>query len=48
VGDPSYATLDAGDVDGDGDVDLVTGHFVLGGERDTWLEVWENRGAPAR
>ena len=32
------------DVDGDGDVDLVTGHFTLAGEREIWLEVWENRG----
>jgi hypothetical protein len=47
VGDPAYATLAAGDVDGDGDVDLVTGYFVLGGSSEAWLEVWENRGPSA-
>jgi hypothetical protein len=45
VGDPAFATLDAGDVDGDGDVDLVTGHFTLSGASEAWLEVWENRSA---
>jgi hypothetical protein len=45
LGDPAFATLAAGDVDADGDVDLVTGYFVLGGESEAWLEVWENRGA---
>lgn len=39
-----HASLDVGDVDGDGDVDIVTGNFQVDGQRtDAWLEVWENR-----
>jgi FG-GAP-like repeat len=38
-----HATLDVGDVDGDGDVDVVTGNFAVDGQRtETWVEVWEN------
>jgi hypothetical protein len=44
VGNPSYPTLDVGDVDGDGDVDVVTGTFRLLGASDEWLDVWENQG----
>jgi mono/diheme cytochrome c family protein len=47
VGNPAYPTLDAGDVDGDGDVDLVTGLFRLQGISDHWLEVWENQSRAA-
>jgi hypothetical protein len=43
VGSPLHATLDVGDVDGDGDVDIVTGIFRLQGTSDHWLEVWENQ-----
>ena len=44
VGTPAFPTLDAGDVDGDGDVDLVTGVFKLQSTSDEWMVVWENQG----
>jgi hypothetical protein len=50
-GAPSHVTLDLGDYDNDGDVDIVLGNFVgftfgktdTGFTTDTWVEVWENR-----
>jgi hypothetical protein len=38
-----HVTMDAADYDGDGDVDLVVGHFRTKGS--PWVEVWENLGA---
>jgi FG-GAP-like repeat len=47
----THVTLDLGDFDGDGDVDLLVGNFVgftfgkadTGFKSDTWVELWENQ-----
>jgi hypothetical protein len=47
----THVTLDLGDFDGDGDVDVLVGNFVgftfgksdTGFKSDTWVELWENQ-----
>jgi hypothetical protein len=40
---PRHATLDLGDVDGDGDLDILVGNFLIEAENVPWVEVWENK-----
>jgi hypothetical protein len=42
IGFPRHATLDVGDVDGDGDVDIVTGTFSIEKSSGAWVDVWVN------
>ena len=40
-----HASLDLGDVDGDGDTDIVVGNFQVDGQpNSSWVDVWENAG----
>ena len=41
-GTPRHAALAAGDYDGDGDVDVVTGNMATTGPIESWVDLWEN------
>jgi hypothetical protein len=43
MGFPRHATLDVGDIDGDGDLDVVTGTFSLEKADSAWVDVWVNQ-----
>ena len=43
MGTPRHATIDIADVDGDGDLDIVTGNFFIADNKPmAWVEVWVN------
>jgi hypothetical protein len=44
MGFPRHATVDAGDVDGDGDADVVAGTFAIDKSAAGWVDVWVNQG----
>src|SRR5262249_21417940 len=43
VGKPYHATLDVGDFDHDGDIDIVVGNFLIQPKPMDWVDVWENK-----
>jgi len=43
MGFPRHATLDVGDIDGDGVPDIVTGTFSIETATSSWVDVWLNR-----
>jgi FG-GAP-like repeat len=42
LGTPRYSTLDVGDLDADGDIDIVTGTLVPDELNRPWVEIWRN------
>jgi hypothetical protein len=44
MGTPRHATLDVGDIDRDGDVDVVVGNFSIDKPVTAWVDVWVNQG----
>jgi hypothetical protein len=43
MGSPRHATLDVGDIDGDGDIDIVVGTFAIDKPTKAWIDVWTNQ-----
>jgi hypothetical protein len=42
MGVPRHAALDVGDIDGDGDVDIVVGNFSIDKPAAAWIDIWTN------
>jgi hypothetical protein len=43
TGQPRHATLDVGDIDGDGLPDIVAGTFATDEKAAPWVDVWLTR-----
>jgi hypothetical protein len=43
MGSPRHATLDVGDIDGDGAPDIVVGNFSIDKPMAAWVDVWMNQ-----
>jgi hypothetical protein len=43
MGFPRHATLDVGDIDGDGDMDIAVGYFSIEKSSASWVDVWVNK-----
>ena len=48
MGSPRHATLDVGDIDRDGDLDIVVGNFAIEKLSTAWVDVWTNPRIPNR
>ncbi len=48
MGTPAHATLDVGDVDGDGRPDIIVGDFAFGPAMDGIVDVWKERSKVGR
>jgi hypothetical protein len=43
MGFPRHATLAVGDIDDDGDIDIVAGNFSINKPAASWVDVWTNQ-----
>jgi hypothetical protein len=48
MGVPRHATLDVGDIDGDGAPDIVVGNFSINTPMAAWVDVWMNQAKKAK
>jgi hypothetical protein len=44
MGFPRHASLDVGDIDGDGHIDIAVGYFSMDRSSTAWVDVWTNLG----
>ena len=48
MGSPRHGSLDVGDIDSDGDLDIVVGNFAIEKLSTGWVDVWTNPRIPNR